>query len=159
MDSERFSAPIDDRYLEDYPVGAVFTFGPVTVSQAEITDFAARFDPQPIHIDPDKAQASVFGGIIASGWHTASLMMRLFVDHYLTHAASLSSPGVDELRWLKPVRPGDALTLRVTVSQAKRSRTKPDRGMLHSFIEMCNQHGQVVMTMKAMNLVGCRDKR
>ncbi|MHB8765478.1 MAG: MaoC family dehydratase [Deferrisomatales bacterium] len=157
MAEDKFRAPIDDRYLEDYEVGSIHSFGPIVADEGEIAAFAAKFDPQSIHLDPAAAGKSIFGGIIASGWHTASLMMRLFVDHYLTHAASLSSPGVDELRWLKPVRPGDALTLNVTVTQATRSRSKPDRGMLHSFIEMTNQRGEVVMTMKAMNLVGCRN--
>ena len=83
--------------------------------------------------------------------------MRLFVDHYLSHVASLGSPGVDALRWLKPVRPGDRLVLRVTVAQVKRSRSKPDRGILHSYIEVLNQHREVVMTMKALNLLLCRE--
>jgi acyl dehydratase len=159
MTSQGFKTRIDDRYLEDYEPGSIHIFGPIIVSERDIADFAERFDPQPIHLDRDKAKDSVFGGIIASGWHTSSLMMRLFVDHYLTHAASLSSPGVDELRWNNPVRPGDALRLRVTVTQVIPSRTKPDRGMLYSFIEMLNQNDEVVMTMKAMNLVGKRGGR
>ena len=156
MFSGNFKVSIDDRYLEDYEVGSVHSFGPLVVQEEDILTFAGQFDPQPIHVNHTAAEKSIFGGIIASGWHTASLMMRLFVDYYLTHAASLSSPGVDELRWQKPVRPGDALTLRVTVSQVTPSRSKPDRGMLHSFIEMLNQRGEVVMTMKAMNLIGRR---
>jgi acyl dehydratase len=159
MTSHGFETRIDDRYLEDYEPGSVHIFGPITVSERDIIDFAERFDPQPIHLDREQAGDSVFGGIIASGWHTASLMMRLFVDHYLSHSASLSSPGVDELRWNKPVRPGDALRLRVTVTRVTPSRTKPDRGMLHSLIEMLNQSDEVVMTMKAMNLVGKRGAR
>ena len=98
----------------------------------------------------------MYGGLIASGWHTASLMMREFVGHYLSKVASLGSPGVDELRWNLPVRPGDRLTLRVTVTQADRSRSKPDRGMVHSFIEVLNQDRNVVMTMKAVNFLLCR---
>ncbi|MGB6067790.1 MAG: MaoC family dehydratase [Desulfomonilaceae bacterium] len=152
-----FTTGMRDRYFEDYVPGAVHEFGSVEVKESEMIDFARRFDPQPFHTDPVAAKESVFGGLIASGWHTASLMMRLFVDHYLSHVASLSSPGVDKLRWLKPVRPGDRLSLRVTVSETKRSRTKPDRGIVHSYIEVLNQNGEIVMSMKAMNLLARRE--
>jgi acyl dehydratase len=151
-----FSHSIEDRYLEDYLPGAVHEFGSIEVEEDEIIAFAQRFDPQPFHTDPEAAKQSVFGGLIASGWFTSSLMMRLFVDHYLSQVASLSSPGVDELRWLKPVRPGDALSLRITVMDVKRSRSKPDRGVLRSYIEVLNQRNEVVMTMKALNLLGYR---
>lgn len=152
-----FTTPVEERYFEDYIPGAVHEFGVIAVDEAEMIAFARRFDPQPFHTDPEAAKQSVFGGLIASGWLTASLMMRLFVDHYLSHVASLSSPGVDELRWLKPVRPGDAMSLRVTVSETKRSRSKPDRGIVHSYIEAVNQNGETVMSMKAMNLLACRE--
>jgi acyl dehydratase len=151
-----FSAPIDDRYLEDYEVGSTHEFGHINVTKAEIIAFGERYDPQPFHIDPEAGEKSVFGGLIASGWLTASLMMRLFVDHYLSHNASLASPGVDVLRWLKPVRPGDVISVRITVTETRRSRSKPDRGVLHSYIEALNQQNEVVMTMKALNLVACR---
>jgi acyl dehydratase len=151
-----FSAPIDDRYLEDYEVGSTHEFGHINVTEAEVIAFGERYDPQPFHIDPEAGEKSVFGGLIASGWLTASLMMRLFVDHYLSHNASLASPGVDELRWLKPVRPGDVIAVRITVTETRRSRSKPDRGVLHSYIEALNQQNEVVMTMKALNLVACR---
>lgn len=156
MSHQTFATSIDDRYLEDYVVGAAYEFGSIPVDSAEVVKFGRRFDPQPFHTDPEAAKQSSFGGLIASGWHTASLMMKLFVENYLTRAASLGSPGVDELRWLKPVRPGDELTLRVTVAEASRSRSKPDRGILRSYIEMLNQDGEVVMTMMALNVVGCR---
>jgi acyl dehydratase len=152
-----FTTAVEKRYFEDYASGAVHEFGSIAVDEAEMIAFARRFDPQPFHTDPEAAEQSVFGGLIASGWYTASLMMRLFVDHYLSHVASLSSPGVDELRWLKPVRPGDAIWLRVTVSKTQRSRSKPDRGIVHSYIEALNQNGEIVMSMKAMNLLGCRE--
>jgi acyl dehydratase len=152
-----FTHSIEDRYLEDYIAGAVHEFGSIEVEEGEIIAFAQRFDPQPFHTDPRAAEQSVFGGLIASGWFTSSLMMRLFVDHYLSRVASLSSPGVDELRWLKPVRPGDVLSLRVTVMEVKRSRSKPDRGVLRSYIEVLNQRHEVVMTMKALNLLLCRE--
>jgi acyl dehydratase len=152
-----FRTPQEDRYFEDYIPGAVHEFGSIVAEEAEMIAFARRFDPQPFHIDPVAAKQSVFGGLIASGWYSASLMMRLYVDHYLSHVASLSSPGVDELRWLRPVRPDDTLSLRITVSGTKLSRSKPDRGVVHSYIEVLNQHKEVVMTMKAMNLLGRRE--
>ncbi|MEI6134673.1 MAG: MaoC family dehydratase [Desulfomonile sp.] len=156
MPNSSFSAPIDDRYFEDYVDGAVHDFGSIAVKESEVVDFAKRFDPQPFHMNPELAKHSIYGGLIASGWHSASLMMRLFVEHYLSHVASLGSPGVDELRWLKPVRPGDVLSLRVTVSKTSRSRSKPDRGIVHSYVETLNQNGDVVMTMKALNFLLCR---
>ena len=158
MNSSTFTAPIEDRYFEDYEPGTVHEFGPITVGEANIIEFGRRFDPQVFHTDPQAAKQTMYGGLIASGWHTASLMMRLFVDHYLSAVASLGSPGVDELRWTKPVRPGDSLSLRVTVSETKRSRSKPDRGVLFSFIEILNQRHEVVMSMKAVNLLLCRQK-
>lgn len=151
-----FAAPIADRWLEDFVPGAVYEFGAIEVSEAEIVDFARRFDPQPMHVDPEAAAQGRFGGLIASGWHTAGLMMRLFVENFLPGQASLASPGIDELRWTHPVRPGDVLRLRVTVLEATRSRSRPDRGMLRSSIEVLNQNGEIVMSLKPMNLLRCR---
>lgn len=156
MHNTTFSIPIEKRYFEDYVAGSVHEFGSITVEEKEIIAFAKRFDPQVLHTDPDAAKDTVFGGLIASGWHTAVLMMRLFVDHYLSHVASLGSPGVDELRWLKPVRPGDEISIRVTVLETKRSRSKSDRGIIRSFIEAINQDHEVVMNLKALNLLRCR---
>jgi acyl dehydratase len=155
--SDSLPAP-DRRFFEDYRAGATYEFGSIAVEEAEVIAFARRFDPQPFHTDPVAAQQSVFGGLIASGWHTASLMMRLIVDHFLAPSTSLGSPGVDELRWLKPVRPGDTLALRVTILEANRSRSKPDRGVIRSSIEVLNQHGDVVMSLLALNLVRCREQ-
>jgi len=152
-----FTVPIENRYFEDYVAGSVHEFGPIEVEAAEVIAFARRFDPQPFHVDPAAAQQTMFGGLIASGWHTASLMMRLCVDHYLSKIASLGSPGVDELRWLKPVRPGDELLVRVTILETKRSRSKPDRGIVRSFIEVLNQADEVVMSMTALNFMLCRE--
>ena len=144
--------PVNQRYFEDFVPGAIAEFGPVEVDEAEVVAFAERYDPQPIHIDPDAAEKGPFGGLIASGWHTASLVMRLLVDNYLARDASLASPGIDELRWLWPVRPGDQLRVRATVIEARRSQSKPDRGLVRTKIETWNQDGRVVMSMLAMNL-------
>jgi acyl dehydratase len=148
--------PIDQRYFEDYQPGSVHEYGTITVDEAEIIAFARKFDPQDFHVDPEAAARGPFGGLIASGWHTASLMMRLLADHYLSRVASLGSPGIDELRWTQPVRPGDALSIRVTVLDAKRSRSKPDRGIVQTSIEVLNQRGEIVATVKAVNLLRCR---
>lgn len=157
MSIGRFSTQPQERYLEDYVEGAVHEFGPLSLTEDEIVKFGRRFDPQIFHTDPDGARQTIYGGLIASGWHTCSLFMRLFVEHYLPGPASLGSPGVDELRWLKPVRPGDQLHLRATVHRVKPSRTKPDRGVLFSFCEMLNQEREVVASMMAMNLIRYRD--
>lgn len=148
--------PIDDRWFEDYPPGGVYEYGEVALSDAEIIGFARRFDPQSMHVDHAAAAQGNFGGLIASGWHTAGIMMRLFVEHFLSHVASLASPGIDELRWTRPVRPGDALHIRVTVLEATRSRSRPDRGMVRTLVEVLNQNGEIVMSLKPMNLLRCR---
>jgi acyl dehydratase len=127
-----FSRPISDRYFDGYVEGDVHRFGTIAVEADEMIAFAKRYDP---HTDPEAAKHTAFGGLITSGWHTASLMMRLYVERYLTHVASLASPGLDELRWLKPVRPGDMLSVRVTVLKTVRSKSKPDRGAVTSFVE------------------------
>ena len=157
MSHATFTAPVEKRYFEDYVTGSVHEFGSVTVEKEEIIDFARRFDPQVFHTDPELAKSTIYGGLIASGWHTSGLMMRLFADHYLSKAASLGSPGIDELRWKIPVRPGDELSIRVTVLGTKRSRSKPDRGIVRSFIEVINQNREVVMSIKAINLFLCRE--
>jgi acyl dehydratase len=158
MSKSTFHVPTENRYFEDYLVGSVHEFGSIAVEQDEVIAFAKCFDPQVFHTDPESAKNTIFNGLIASGWHTAGLMMRLFADHFLSKVASLGSPGVDELRWNKPVRPGDELSVRVTVLEARRSRTKPDRGIVHSFIEVMNQNRDVVMSMKAVNIFFCRKR-
>ncbi|OAN42941.1 acyl dehydratase [Paramagnetospirillum marisnigri] len=151
-----FATAIHDRYFEDYIKGEVHTFGSTEVVEAEVIDFARKFDPQDFHTDPDAAARTVFGGLIASGWHTAAMMMRMYADHYLTKVASLASPGLDELRWIMPVRPGDVLSVRVSIVEAVPSRSKPDRGVVTSFIEVLNQRDEVVMSMRAVNMIGRR---
>ena len=156
MNQSTFETPIDQRYFEHYIPGSVFEFGEIEVKESDVIEFAKQFDPQDFHVDPAAALQGAFDGLIASGWHTAGLMMRLYVDHYLSSVASLASPGVDELRWTRPVRPGDKLGIRVTVLSAARSRTKPDRGMVRSLIEVLNQRAEVVMRVTAMNLLRCK---
>jgi len=146
----------DERHFEDYPVGSVALYGPIVVDEAEVIEFGKRFDPQDFHTDPVKAAKSPFGGVIASGWHTGSMMMRVLVDRYLSRANGLGSPGMDELRWPAPVRPGDRLWVRVTVVEAKRSESKPGRGLLRILIEVLNDASTVVMSVKAMSLARCR---
>ncbi|MFC1516239.1 MaoC family dehydratase [Thermodesulfobacteriota bacterium] len=157
MGNSNTDVPVEKRYFEDYIAGSLHEFGPISVEQDEIISFAERFDPQTFHTDPEAAKGTIYGGLIASGWHTASLMMRLLVENFISKVASLGSPGVDEVRWLKPVRPGDDLYVRVTVLETKRSRSKPDMGIVHTFIEMKNQEHEVVMSMKAVNFLTCRE--
>lgn len=153
-----FNTPIHERYFEDYVPGSSYAFGSVTVTEAEILRFAGEFDPQDIHTDPEAAEQGPFKGLIASGWHTASLMMRMYADHYVSKVASLASPGVDELRWTRPVRPGDSLSIRTTVVSARPSQSKPDRGIVHTDIEVVNQRGETVLTLSAMNFLRRRTR-
>jgi acyl dehydratase len=148
-----FAAPIDDRYFEDYQPGAAYEYGYATVTEAEILAFAGAFDPQPIHLDAGFAAVGPFGGLIASGWHTAGVMMRLLADHYLSRVASLASPGIDELRWPAPLRPGDSVRLRAEILEARPSRSKPDRGLVRTGVQLINQADQDVLRLTAMNLI------
>ena len=156
MTTSASNVPVADRHFEDFVTGAVAEFGPIEIDEAEVIAFARQYDPQPIHTDPAAAATGPVGGLIAGGWHTVSLVMRVLVDNYLARGASLASPGVDELRWLLPVRPGDALRVRATVVDARRSQSKPDRGLVRTKIETLNQDDRVVMSMVAMNLFRCR---
>ena len=137
----------DTLYFEDFPVGMTYECGARSLSEEQIVGFAREFDPQPFHVDREAAKASMFGGIIASGWHTASTAMRLQVDAVLSRSASLGSPGIDELRWLKPVRPGDTLSLKLEVLESRPSQSKPDRGSVKVKYALSNQRGELVMTM------------
>ena len=142
-----------DRWFEDYYEGLSHRFGPILVEEEELLGFARRFDPQSIHTDKVKAEAGPFGGLIASGWHTGGLMMNLYARFYLAECSSIASPGIDELRWPNPVRPGDLLGIRVTVLEARPSASKPERGFVKSLIEVLNQDDAVVMSMKAINMI------
>jgi acyl dehydratase len=154
------NAPVNTepgRYFEDYPIGAMFTGGPITVSEAEILDFARRYDPQPMHVDKKAAERGAFGGLIASGWHTGAMMMQLLEAHFVPRPGNLASPGLDELRWLKPVRPGDRLSLRATVLSARPSRSKPNQGIVTSLVELINQNDEVVLSLKPISLMRRRN--
>lgn len=140
-----------NRTFEFYEPGSVHEAGSIRVTEEEVLEFGRRWDPQVFHTDPEAAKRTEYGGLIASGWHTAALMMRMYSDHYLPGDMTLASPGVDELRWLRPVRPGDVLSLRITVADARVSRSKPDRGIVRSAVEVLNQRGEVVMTATAIN--------
>jgi acyl dehydratase len=143
------------RYWEDFRVGDVTELGSVEVTEEDVIAFASRFDPQPFHIDPEAARDSPFGGLIASGWHTMALFMSLYVP-MLADTDSRGSPGVEAIRWLVPVRPGDTLTGRNTVSETRPSATDPRRGTVLSTNEMINQRGEVVMTFTAWGHFGRR---
>ena len=143
-------------YFEDFEVGKNYEVGSRLISEEEIIVFAKQFDPQPFHIDPEAAKASHFGGIVASGWHTCSLIMRQMVDGMLHDSSSMGSPGVDEIRWLKPVRGGDTLNISSRVLEARPSGSKLDRGVVVTQWEARNQHGELVATVKGMGMYGRR---
>ena len=149
----------EDRWFEDYVPGAVHDLGSVVLDEEEVIAFARQFDPQPFHLDKERAEKSAFGGLIASGWHTACLAMRLIVERYLSDVSSEGSPGIDELRWLRPVRPGDQLTVRITNLDARRSRSRPERGIVRSHIETLNQDGEVVMHLTSTIYIRCRKQQ
>ena len=140
-------------YFEDYQEDTVIEMGPVYVEEDELIEFAIRYDPQPKHIDPEAAKTGPYKGLIASGWQTCALVMGELVKNYFSPSSSLGSPGIDELQWLKPVRPGDRLTVRATILEAKRSRSKPDRGLVRTLVEALNQQQEKVVSFKALNFM------
>lgn len=142
-------------YFDDMKVGDAREFGPYLMTREEIVEFASKYDPQPFHLEEEAARRSPFGGLIASGWHTASVVHRLLTQGYLNQSASQGSPGIEQLRWLLPVRPGDAITVRFEVVELTPSTTKP-RGTVHMKYEVFNQRREVVMTMSARGLLGRR---
>jgi len=143
-------------YFEDFVVGLRRELGSRSLSAEQMIAFAREYDPQPFHIDADAAAHSPFGSLIASGWQTCAVTMRILCDSFLLDSASMGSPGVDEVRWTKPVRPGDTLTVFSTVIEARASRSKPDRGVVVSSTEVVNQHGEIVMTMRGMTMLATR---
>ena len=147
------------RHFEDFNPGDSFEFGSHTLTADEIVEFATRYDPQPFHVDEAAAANGPFAGLVASGWHTGAVFMRMYVDAILNHSVSMGSPGVEELRWLVPVRPGDTLRGRATVLDARPSATRADRGTVRARLEALNQRDEVVMTMVARGLFGRREPR
>ncbi len=151
-----FANPPEDRYFEDYTPGAVLELGSIAVDEDEVLEFGRRYVPLSYHTDKEAAKNSIYGGIIASGWHTAALMMRVYTENYLSKIANLGSPGGDQLRWEKPVFPGDQLSVRATILETRRSESRPDRGIVRTFIEVLNQKREVVMSMQMINFVRAR---
>ena len=143
-------------YWEDFPAGSSRDFGGITLSQEDIVRFAREFDPQPFHVDTEAAEKSVYGGLIASGWHTCALAMRMMCDTYLLDAASHGSPGVDHVKWLKPVRPGDTLRVNLTVLEARPLESKPNIGLVRSQWKVFNQNDECVMEMAGLGMFGRR---
>lgn len=144
---------LKDRWFDDFAVGEVFEFGDRLVTEEEIVEFARRYDPQPFHTDAAAAAASNFGGLIASGWMTTALLMREMCDHFIAPQSAMGSPGVDELRWLRPVRGGDRLRVRVTITATQASQTRADRGVLVLHQEVLSQAGETVMSLKGRAIV------
>ncbi len=141
------------RYLEDITVGQVFQSDPVTVTAEEIVEFATKYDPQYFHIDEEAAKTSIYGGLIASGWHTCAVTQQLRYACFIKDTAAMGSPGMDELRWLRPMRPGDRLSIRITVQEVRPSTSKPDRGIVRSLSEILNQDGEIVSTMHGLTMI------
>ena len=141
-------------HFENFHIGDTFELGPLTVTEEEIIAFANQFDPQYFHNDPQRAKGSIFGGLIASGWHVGSLYMRMFYDEVLSKTDSIGSPGIDQVRWLQPVRPNDTLRGRFTILDARASDSRPTMGILRSSCELFNQHNQLLMTFTGIHFVG-----
>ena len=140
------------RYWEDFKVGEVEQIGAKRVDKDEIIAFARQYDPQPFHIDEAAAKQSMYGGLIASGWHTCAMVMRMMCDAYMLRSASVGSPGIDNLKWLKPVRPGDTINARRTTLETRESKSKPDIGIVNNLWEVFNQDGEMVMTMQGYGM-------
>lgn len=143
-------------YWEDFKVGEVSEMGRRTVDKDEVIAFAKQFDPQVFHVDEAAARASMFGGLIASGWHTVSMVMRMMCDNYLLDSASLGSPGVDHVKWLKPVRPGDTIRATRTVLESRRSASRPEIGIVKTLWQVFNQDDELVMTMEGYGMFKVR---
>jgi acyl dehydratase len=144
-------------YWEDFPAGSVREFGGITVSREDILRFAKEYDPQPFHVDEEAASRSPFGGLIASGWQTCGLAMRMACDAFLLESASVGSPGIENIRWVKPVRPGDKLRVRLTVKEARPLKTKPNVGLVLNHWQVLNQDGDEVMQMDGYGMFLRRD--
>ena len=144
-------------YWEDFPVGNVREFGAMAVTREAVLAFAQQFDPQPFHLNDEAAEASLFGRLSASGWHTCAMAMRMMCGEYLLESSSLGSPGIDNLKWQKPVYPGDVLRMRMTVLEARPMNSRPTVGLLRSGWEVMNQDGDVVLSMQGWGMFGRRE--
>ena len=144
---------MDDRYLDDLKVGDRFVTGGITLTEAEIIDFAWRYDPQSFHLDVGAATDSPYGGLIASGFQSLALCFRLFIQTGMLARSSMGSPGIDELRWLAPVRPGDTLHSEIEVQEVRPSSSKPDRGIARLRYQAVNQRGESVLSFVIMHLL------
>lgn len=147
------ASPNAPRYWDDYEVGRKYPLGSTSFTEQEIVDFARHYDPQYFHVDPVAAKDSAFGSLIASGWQICAKLMRLLVDNYLDRRTALGSPGVDEIRWLRPVRPGDTLTAWIECAAKLPSRSRPELGVIHETWRAVNQEGELVMTAKGINMI------
>ncbi len=143
-------------YYEDFEQGSVERFGSRTVTREEIVGFAAEFDPQPMHLDEQAARRTPLGGLAASGWHSCAIMMRLIADGFILESSCMGSPGVEELKWLKPVRPGDRLAVRRTVLETRVSKSRPAMGFVRFRFELLNQNGETVMEQTNFIMFGRR---
>ena len=145
------------RYFEDVEVGTVREFGEYHVTKAEILEFAEQYDPQPFHTDEEAATESAFGELVASGWHTAAISMRMLVDHHLRESAGMGGRGADELRWRRPVTPGDTLSLRTEVLEKWPSESDPRRGNVRRHVEVLNQDDEVALSYVVTGMLERRD--
>jgi acyl dehydratase len=146
-------------HFEDFPVGEVITYGRYQVTAEEIVDFAREYDPQPFHIDEAAARASLLGGLCASGWHVCAIMMRLMVEGYFGRTASMGSTGIDEVKWLKPVRPGDVLSCRRTTLEARVSAKRPEMGIVKMHFDLFDAQGDIKAEMTGINLIRVRNRQ
>ena len=148
--------PASKLYWEDFTPGRVMEYGPRHVTRAEILDFATEFDPQPFHLDEAAARSTMLGGLCASGWHSCCILMRMLADGFVLNSSSMGAPGIDEVLWLTPIRPGDDLTLRATVLSTRTSGSRPDMGFVNVQLELYNADGTRVMSLKAPLMFGRR---
>jgi acyl dehydratase len=149
---------VPELYWEDFTPGRVFTHGPRRLSREEMVGFAAEFDPQPMHLDEEAARATMMGGLCASGWFSCCILMRMCADGFVLNSSSMGAPGVDEVKWLAAIRPGDELTLRATVLDTRASKSRPDMGILRFNFELFNDGGDCVMVLTTSLMMGRREK-
>jgi acyl dehydratase len=148
--------PVPSLHWEDFATGSVALYGPRLITREEIIAFASEFDPQPMHLDEEAARAGMLGGLAASGWHSCAILMRMIADGFVLDSHSLGSPGVEEVQWLRPVRPGDRLTVRSTVLETRASRSRPQMGLVKFRFELLDQHGATMMTLVSTLMVARR---